>query len=121
VQPATVSASRGTVATDGPGGVARTDKVPYKPAGFDPVYGAWTFVAAGNALTATIDAGAGALRNPIIVLRDYTATTPPTKVTYGGKTLAADDGYFATVDAANKRLWITLNVSVGGSGVLTID
>ncbi len=121
VQTTKLSATRGTVATDGPGGVARTDRVPFTPAGFDPVYGAWTVDAAANAATATLAAGSGTLKNPMVVLRNYTSAAPPRQVTLGGKTLAPDDGYFATVDTQGKRLWITLNAAVTGTSVLTVD
>jgi hypothetical protein len=118
LQSVTLGATRGTVAVDGPAGVGRTDKVTYAPKGYDPIYGAWTVDAASNA--ATVQFGGGTLDKPIVVLRGYTAAAPPSKVTLGGKALTADNDYFATVDAAGQRLWITLNQTFNG-GELSIE
>jgi hypothetical protein len=115
-----LTAGRGAVATAGPGGPARTDSMNFPQAGFDPVYGAWTIDAASNAVTATLGAGAATIANPLFEVRGYTATTPPARVTFGGKALTADTDYFATVDTAGRRLWLTLNATIG-SGTLTVD
>jgi hypothetical protein len=117
----TLAATRGTIATDGIAGVGRTDRVTFSPAGFDPVYAAWTVDVASNAASIQIDAGAGALRAPVFELRGYDATTPPTSVTLGGRALVADTDYFATVDAANKRLWLTVNTTLTGHSELAVD
>ncbi len=121
IQGASLSATRGTVATDGVGGPGRTDKVKFPQAGFDPVYAAWTLDAASNAATATFNAGAAKVANPVFEIRGYTAAAAPTTVSYAGRALVADVDYFATVDAAGQRLWLTLNQTVTGSGTLAIN
>ena len=42
-------------------------------------------------------------------------------MTYGGKSLVADQDYFATVDTAGQRLWITLNQTLSGTGTLSVN
>jgi hypothetical protein len=120
-QGVTLTATRGTVATRGVGGPGRTDMVPFPQAGFDPVYAAWTLDAASNAVTVSMAVGSAKLTNPVFAIRGYTATSAPKTVTYGGQTLAADRDYFATVDAAQQRLWLTLNKTITATGTLTVD
>lgn len=117
---AKLSASRGTVAKEGPGGVGRADRVTFSPAGWDDTYAVWTLDAASDAATFTLDAGAGTLRNPVFVLRDYSAAGV-NSVTLNGKTLTADVDYFASVDGAGKRLWITLSGDLTGAATITVD
>jgi hypothetical protein len=120
-QGVSLSATRGTVATDGVGGPGRTDKVQFPQAGFDPVYAAWTLDAASNAATVTFDAGSGTITNPLFEIRGYTAAAAPMTVSYAGRPLVADVDYFATVDATGQRLWLTLNQALTGSGTLAIN
>jgi hypothetical protein len=118
----TFSAGVGTVLTNGPAGVNRLDTHPYQPTGYNRVYGTWDVDvgASANAATFTLDTGAGSLTNPIFVLHNYTSPNPPTSVTLDGTPQTADQGYFATVDAAGLRLWITVNSAWSGSHTLAI-
>ncbi len=120
-QGASISATRGTVATAGAGGPGRKDTVKFPQVGFDPTYAAWTLDAASNAATAIFNAGAAKVENPIFEIRGYTATAAPSTVSYAGRALVADVDYFATVDAAGQRLWLTLNETLSGSGTLAIN
>ena len=119
-QGVSIAATRGDVAIEGPGGPARTDQVRFPQTGFDPVYAAWTVDAASNAATVTLHAGAATIANPMFEIRRYTGGAPAT-VSYAGRALVADADYFATVDPAGHRLWITLNQTVSGSGTLIIN
>jgi hypothetical protein len=116
-----LTATRGAVATDGVGGPGRTDKTKFPQVGFDPVYAAWTLDAASNAITATVNAGSSSVANPMFEIRGYTAATAPATVSYAGRALVADVDYFATVDTAGQRLWVTLNQTVTGSSTLVIN
>jgi hypothetical protein len=120
-QGVSLTATRGTVATQGIGGPGRTDMVKFPQAGFDPVYAAWTVDAAANAATVSFKAGASMIANPMFEVRGYTATAAPASVSYAGRALVADVDYFATVDTAGQRLWLTLNQTVTGTGTLVID
>jgi hypothetical protein len=120
-QGVTLTATRGSVATDGVGGAGRTDKVTFPQAGFDPVYAAWTVDAASNAATVSVNTGAGKITNPVFEIRGYTAAAAPATVSYAGRALVADTDYFATVDAAGQRLWLTLNQTLSGSGTLVVN
>jgi hypothetical protein len=114
-----LAATVGQVATRGPAGVARSDEADYSPAGYDPIYAAWTFIAANDRLTAQLDIN-GTLTNPVIRVRDYQATNPPSTVKLGGMALAPDSAYFITVDPATHSLWLTLGVALSGSTTLEI-
>jgi len=126
-----LSASVGTVATSGPIGIAYLNQAPpagypqsqtYSPAGYDPVFGALTFVAApSNQLSATIEVPSGSLANPLIVLRGYNHGSYPTHVQLDGVELAADKNYFPSLWAAQDQLWFTLNTTLtAGTHALTV-
>ncbi len=115
-----ITASRGAVATSGPGGVGRSDSVAYAPAGYNPIYAAWELTAAQNAITAQVTAGASPLKNPVFRLLGFGAAAP-SHVRVGGRELTAGVGYFATVDSASKILWMTLNETLTGTTVLEIE
>jgi len=113
-QALTLTASVGSVAANGPAGVNRPDTMSYSPAGFDPVYGALTFGAAGNALDANVAVGSGTLRHPLIVVRGYTASGYPT-LKLNGQTLVMDQDWFPSLRAGSNELWITLNRDLSGA------
>ncbi len=114
MQTLTMTASVGSVATSGPAGPARADTITYAPVGYNPIYGALTFTAAGNALTANIAVGAGhTLKHPLLVVRGMTAY--PTTVKLNGATLTADTDYFPSLRAGTNELWLTLNRDLTGA------
>jgi hypothetical protein len=107
----------GSVATSGPAGVNRVDTITYSPAGYDPVYGALAFNASSNALDATITVGAGALKHPLLIVRNYTSANYPATVKWNGAPLAIDVDYLPSLRGAPaNELWITLNRDVSGAG-----
>ncbi len=112
-QTLTLTASIGSVAASGPAGPARADTIAYTPAGVDPVHGALTFAASGNALDANIAVGAGALKHPLLVVRGVTAY--PSSVKFNGITLTADTDYFPSLRAGANELWLTLNRDLAGA------
>lgn len=116
-----LSATEGTVLTHGPGGVARGDAVPYDVPGYNPVYATWEARAASNRVTLRFEAGTRTLTHPVLVLRGYTASAPPTRVTLDGQALAEDVDYFASVDAAGGALWLTVNRALTGTTTLHVE
>ncbi len=112
---ASLRATKGTVATDGPAGPGRADTMTYAPVGYDQVYGTWAVRADTNAATLVLTVASGKLVNPMIRILDYTATSAPAHVVVAGRELVADVDYFATVDTAGKQLWLTLNASLAGA------
>ena len=114
VQTLALSTTIGAVATTGPAGIGRSDVVPYAPAGYNHVYGALAFVAAGNALDANVGVGAGTLRKPLVVVSNYTSAGYPT-VKLAGATLAQDVDYFPSLRQGANELWLTLNRDLGGA------
>ncbi|MBI3489636.1 MAG: Ig-like domain-containing protein, partial [Acidobacteria bacterium] len=111
---ATLTASQGTVITQGPGGVGRTDPVAYDKPGYNPIYGAFELAAdATGAFQATLNAAAGDIKNPLFIVRGMGAL--PTQITLGGRTLVADQDYFASYETTTHRLWLTLNLNWSGS------
>ena len=114
VQSLAVGATIGSVATQGPTGVADATPYTYAPAGWDRVYGALTFSAAANRLDANIGVGAGTLRRPLLVVRGWTGGLPAA-VRLGGVTLVQDADYFPSPRSGANELWITLNRDLAGA------
>ncbi|MEO5625005.1 MAG: hypothetical protein ABIQ70_03210 [Dokdonella sp.] len=114
IQTLTITASIGSVATTGPAGPARVDTITYAPTGYDPVYGALTFAAAGNSLDANIAVGAGdTLKHPMLIVRGMSAY--PSTVKLNGTMLTADADYFPSLRADANELWLTLNRDLSGA------
>jgi len=120
-QDARLSATEGTVLTRGPGGVGRADSVTYDVPGYNPVYATWEAQAAANRATLRFEAGNGTLTHPVVVLRGYTASTPPTRVTLDGQPLTADVDYFASVDTPGDALWLTVQRALTGTTTLHVE
>lgn len=115
IQSLALSAAVGSVAIDGAAGVADGSLVAYAPAGYDAVRGALAFVAAGNTLDANIAVAAGTLRQPLIVLRNYTAAADPGSLRLGNTVLVADVDFFLSRRPATQELWITLDQDLAGA------
>lgn len=113
-QSLTLTALTGSVASNGPSGVADGTLRAYVPLGWDGVYGALTFAAAGNHLDANIKVGNGALRHPLIVVRGFTSGAYPT-LTLNGQALVMDQDWFPSLRPASNELWITLNRDLAGA------
>jgi hypothetical protein len=119
-----LTASVGTVLTSGPAGVGRTDTMNYSPPGYSPVYGTWEVEAQNNKATLTFNVSGNAsatLNFPIMVVHNYTKTTAPTAISYDGKTLKANEGYFVSLRYDQSELWITLFERLKGSHTVEIS
>jgi len=119
---ATFSASTGTVATSGPSGVGRASitSVTYVPAGYNPIYSTWELTASGNAVSATLTPANGkSLANPVFLIDNYTSSQLPGSISINGHSVAGTD-YYATVDTANQRLWITANSTASSAMTLAV-
>lgn len=114
VQSLALSATIGTVATQGPSGVADATPYAYAPAGWDRVYGALTFNASTNRLDANIAVGSGTLRHPLLIVRGWSGGLPAT-LKLGGATLMRDVDYFPSPRAGANELWITLKRDLAGA------
>lgn len=113
VQSLVLTANVGTVATSGPAGVADATATTYQPAGYDHVYGALAFEAAGNAVDVNIAVGAGTLQNPLVIVRNYGGGEP--EVSLDGVALVADADYYASLRPEASELWLTLNRGLNGA------
>jgi len=113
IEATTLTATLGSVALQGPGGVADASVVPYQPVGYDPVYAALTFHADANRLDANIAVAGATLTRPLVVVRGYSAGLP-SSVTLGGATLVRDVDYFPSLRAGASELWITLGRDLTG-------
>ncbi len=110
---ATLSVSTGTATTSGPAGAgnAADRTITYTPTGYNPTYSAWEATAVGNALDLTLTPAAGmTLDHPVFIVDGYTSTNPPVITPLGVGTAAPD--FYATLDAANQRVWVTVNKAV---------
>jgi hypothetical protein len=105
----TLTATRGAVQTQVPGGVGRTDTVTSVPPGYDARYATWSAAMAAGELDLTVNvsaAGTGRVPVPILVVSGYDRTAPPT-VTIDGRTAEPDAEIYASVDTTKKQAWIT--------------
>jgi hypothetical protein len=120
VENTTLTATVGTVATSGPAGPGRSDTVSYAPTGYNHVYATWEAIASNNRATLTFTVGGGTpLRNPVVVLRQYSGSATPT-VTLNGSALQPNVDYFATRRADTQELWITIKRAFSGAQTLNI-
>jgi hypothetical protein len=116
---ATLTASTGYVVKSGPSGIpssgpataGNTGKlVTYYPAGYDPIYATWDLNAAGNGVSATLTPASGTtLNHPTFLIHDYTSSSLPPAISVGTGMNTPNVNYYATLDTANQRLWITVN------------
>ena len=109
VQKTTLTSSVGSVPSEGPGGVGRSDMVALEPVGYDARYSVWTARADGNALELGVEVAEGSLYNPVLVVENYTAAEAPS-VTFNGETLTPEIDYVASVDAMAQKAWITFRL-----------
>jgi hypothetical protein len=125
-QALTLGATVGAVAASGPAGIADSTSTAYAPAGYDPLYGALTFVADHGALTATLNvAAATSVDDPLIVVRGFSGSASsgyPSHLLVDGVELIADRDYFPSLWGAQQQLWITLRRSLpAGAHTLKIS
>jgi hypothetical protein len=85
---------------------------------YEPLTASWT-AAAGTSVTVAPATGT-TVETPVFHFTGFTASAV-TQVTLSGHVLNAGSDYFATVDAATQSLWITLNGTVTGSVMLTVQ
>lgn len=114
VQTMVLTAAIGTVQVNGPGGVGRSDPVDYQPAGWNHVYAAWAVRAVGHALDLNYAIAQGPLRRPMLIVDNWTLTTPPAEVRLDGRTLIADTDYYASIWPETQQLWLTLARDLAG-------
>jgi hypothetical protein len=107
---AELTASIGTVRTEGPAGIGRTDTRVYSPAGYSPLYGTWELTAASGAVTALLNPKAGPLTSPILHISGFSKSQA--RVYVDGVEQNAEVA-FVSVDAARSEMWLTLNGAVG--------
>lgn len=116
---ARVTASRGTVVTEGPGGVGRGDLVPYR-SGHNPSYATFDLEAVEGGATLVLSPDAGPLRAPTLRLLAF-SRPQVTRVAADGVVLAPNEHYFASVDPTERTLWLTLHGTVNAPLTLEID
>ena len=116
VQNTVVTATIGSVNTNGPAGVARPDTVNYNPVGWNHVRGAWAFSASGNSLDANFALAGGSLIRPLIIVSNWAAAGFPSVVRFNGAVLALDVDYLPSLRPGSNELWITLGRNLNGAG-----
>jgi hypothetical protein len=119
----TLTATLGTIRTQGSAGVGRADNKPYTPIGYSPIFGTWEVNAANNAVNlwfAVSNSAPAALATPIIVVHNYTSTTSAAQMLLDGTTLTANSDYFMSVRPSALELWVTLNRQITGTHNLQI-
>jgi len=114
----TLTATVGTVRTQGSAGVGRTDIEPYSPIGFSPIFGTWEVDALNNAVDLSFSVSGSApttLDTPIIVIHNYTGIASSAQVLLDGTLLTANSDYFMSQRPGESELWITLNQKLAGT------
>jgi hypothetical protein len=95
--------------------------VRYEPVGYNPIYATWEVRADGNRARFDFTTGSRPVDSPVFVVRGYTASSPPARVSLGGVTLVPDVDYFASLDDAGDALWLTLARSLSGTVTLSVE
>ncbi|MBP7951798.1 MAG: hypothetical protein KA004_19305 [Verrucomicrobiales bacterium] len=109
---ATLAAATGTVPISGPAGVGNAAGVTrnYSPAGYNPTHAAWEVNAVGNVVDATLTPAAGrSLDHPLLIINGYSLDQLPASLSVGPGLNRPGVDYFASLDALNDRLWVTVN------------
>ncbi len=120
VQKTTLTASVGSVLTELWAGVARSDVAALEPPGYDARYSTWNVAADANRAAFNVTVSEGALRNPIVVVSNFTAAAIR-KVTVDGISGVADVDYLASVDAQNHLVWLTFRPGWEGTRQISIE
>lgn len=118
---ASLTASRGTVVTSGPGGIGRTDSVAYSPAGYNPLYATFDVQAesSNGAVVMSFDPKSTAIANPVFRILGYPLSTDPTGVRLGTTTLVQGTDYEVSRDGAT--LWFILKRTVTSAVTLGMN
>jgi hypothetical protein len=120
VQNASLSATVGTVPSELPAGIARSDLSRLEPVGYDARYSTWNVAAAQNRVEFSMTVSEGALVNPVFVISSFTGSATPS-ISLDGQPLVADVDYLASLDSASQTLWVTLRASFAGTRQITIE
>lgn len=110
-----VQALVGTLVTTGPEGSGNATPHVYAPPGFNHVYRTWEVRASSNTARLRFDTLSVTYRQPIIVVRNFTATSPT--VMLNGAAAAAD----TSLDDAGDVLYVTLRSALSGNNVIDIS
>lgn len=116
----TLTATVGTVLTQGPAGINRADTMYSGPAGYNPVYATWEVEADNNQAKLQFRVAGVPLNKPILVIHNYFGDLVP-NVVLDGVTLANDTGFYASYRADHNELWLTLNTNMLGQHNLAIN
>jgi hypothetical protein len=113
---ATLNATVGTVRLSGPAGVglanSTDNNVFYVPQGYNHIYSTWEADADANAVDLMFTPAMNApIENPIFVINNFSASAL-NQIKIDNTIAMEDKDYFATIDQANSRVWITLNKNV---------
>ena len=94
--------------------------MPFSPEGYDQVYATWDVATASSRATVRLVPNAGPIEAPIFRFQGFTSAQL-SQVTLNGSPLTPNAGYFATLDAAEQTLWLTLNGTVTAPVVLHVE
>ncbi len=116
-----ISAAVGTVKTQGPVGTTNPALQTLSPAGYDHNFRTWWVAASNNRadLTINITQSAKSLVSPVLRISSMTAL--PTSISLNGIALPLNSGYFASLDATNQEVWITLARTLTGVNRIVVE
>jgi hypothetical protein len=117
-----LSATIGTVTTDGPAGVGRLDSMTFTPTGYNPTYATWDAVADnGSATLAFAIPGDVPLSNPVLVLHGYAPPFGQPTITLDDTLLQNDVDVFVSYRPDTQDLWLTVNRGLLGNHSISVS
>ena len=120
VQKTSLAATLGTVQSELPAGIARTDLARVEPVGYDPRYSTWNVAAEQNRAAFSMTVSEGALMNPVFMISSFSGSATPS-ISLDGQPLTPDVDYLASLDSASQTLWLTLRANFQGTRQITIE
>jgi hypothetical protein len=111
--------SPATVKTTGPVGTRNPATQTLSPAGWDHNFRAWWVQASGTSTTVNLNiSDTTHLVSPTLRISGLTAV--PSAVSLNGVAIASGTDYYASVDAANSEVWLTIAKSLAGNNTIAI-
>jgi len=103
-----------------PSGVGESPDVASEPPGYDARYATWNLVANKNQVEFSVGVARGGLSAPVLVISEFEKDTPPV-VRIDGQLARADIDYFASIDSANSKLWLTFAAGWSGTQEIRVE
>jgi len=112
--------SIGTLVEMLPSGVGKSPDIASDPPGYDARYATFNLVASKNQAKFSVTVAQGGLSAPVLVVSEFSKDTAPV-VHIDGQIARPDIDYFASLDSANSRLWLTFVTGWSGTQEIQVE